>query len=307
MSVGKKIGAVALGTATAAVWVGGKTIMYGSKLLGHALNEQAKKIDKEQGGVFTGSDGRQYTSDDLRKVAAACGNESAQRENCYRNHEKFEKKPHVTEKLFGSKFDRACENAFRSAVKMWREKDEMDEHPADDPVPLKFNDFDENDFGECVKNLMDKLDANKVPDEVPECDKENDDDADHAADDAVETDDDDEDEDELDEPVEHPAYDPVTLELIKKIPILRALSPNMDKPGEEKVLVEDQEDNEENDDDADHAADDAVETDDDDEDDDEEKRRVRAMRAVRHFAEQLGVHHFDDSGCGGEEENPGKI
>ena len=123
MSVGKKIGAVALGTATATVWVGGKAIMLGTKLLGHAFNEQAKKIDKEKGGVCTGSDGRQYTSDDFRKAAAACGNESAQRENCYRNHEKFEKKPHVTEKLFKGKFDQACANALRATGKMWRDED----------------------------------------------------------------------------------------------------------------------------------------------------------------------------------------
>ena len=123
MSAGKKAAAVAIGVTTAGVWVSGKAIMLGTKLLGYALSENAKKLDRESNGVFTGCNGRQYTSDDVRKFAAMCGNEDAQRRICRDNGEKFEKKPHVTEKLFKSSFDRACENALRSAVKMWRDED----------------------------------------------------------------------------------------------------------------------------------------------------------------------------------------
>ena len=82
MSVGKKIGAVALGTVSATGWLV-------TNLIKEGFNAAAKKVGD---GGYTGSDGRTYTRKDYKGAA----------DKCNRGEDVFTK-------------------GFKAAVKLWRE------------------------------------------------------------------------------------------------------------------------------------------------------------------------------------------
>ena len=62
MSVGKKVGAVVLGTASAAGWLV-------TNLIKEGLNTAAKKVGD---GSYTGSNGKTYTREDYKGAADKC-------------------------------------------------------------------------------------------------------------------------------------------------------------------------------------------------------------------------------------------
>ncbi|MBQ7208544.1 MAG: hypothetical protein IJS01_12170 [Lentisphaeria bacterium] len=84
MSVGKKVGAVALGTASVAGWLV-------TNLIKEGFNAAAKKVGN---GGYTDSKGRMYTRKDYKEAA----------EKCNRGEDIFAK-------------------GFKGAVKLWKDKD----------------------------------------------------------------------------------------------------------------------------------------------------------------------------------------